>query len=55
MAEKPTEIKDKYILKEIVVQKDTAIGEEGNDEVFTDKGILLEILNKLDRIERNLI
>jgi len=45
----PTE---KYILKEVVTQKDTAIGIEGNDEVFTEQGLLLEILNKLDKIER---
>jgi hypothetical protein len=51
---KVKEEKEKYILKEIIVQKDTAIGEEGNDEVFTDKGILLEILNKLDRIEKSI-
>jgi len=45
----PTE---KYILKEVVTQKDTAIGIEGNDEVFTEQGLLLEILNKLDKIEK---
>ena len=46
------ESKNKYVLKEITVQTDTAIGEEGTDEVFTDKGILLEILNKLDKLEK---
>ena len=44
--------KDKYVLKEVVVQTDTAIGLSDSEEVFTDKGLLLEILNKLDKIER---
>lgn len=44
--------KGRYILKEVVTQKDTAIGDSSNDNVFTDKGILLEILNKLDKIEK---
>lgn len=46
--------KERYVLKEVVVQKDTAIGLVDDDEVFTDKGILLEILNTLDRIEKKL-
>jgi hypothetical protein len=44
--------KDKYVLKEIIVQKDIAVGVEGTDEVFTEKGLLVEILNKLDKIEK---
>lgn len=46
------ETKQRYVLKEVVVQTDTGIGEEGTDEVLTEKGILLEILNKLDKIEK---
>lgn len=52
--EKTKEVKpkEKYVLKEVVTQTDTAIGLSDNDEVFNEKGLLLEILNKLDRIER---
>ena len=50
---KPT--KATYVIKEIVTQTDTAIGVEGTEEVFSDKGLLLEILNKLDRIEKAII
>lgn len=44
--------KEKYVLKEVVTQTDIAIGTSDNNEVFTDKELLLEILNKLDKIER---
>ena len=46
---------EKYILKQVVTETDTAIGVEGDDKVFSDKGILLEILNKLDKIEKAVI
>jgi hypothetical protein len=53
--EKKTE-KDKYELVEVTTQTDTVIKsldmKEG--EFFTDKGILIEILNKLDRIEKRI-
>jgi hypothetical protein len=52
MSEKE-ERKERYVLKEVITQKEIAIGEDGNEEVFTDKGLLLEILNKLDRIEKS--
>jgi len=51
MSEKPAR-KERYILKEVITQKDIGIGEDGNDEVFSEQGLLLEILNKLDRIEK---
>jgi hypothetical protein len=47
-----TKFKDKYVLKEVIIQKDVGIGLADDEEVFTDKGLLLEILNKLDRIEK---
>jgi hypothetical protein len=49
---KKVKVSDKYVLKEVIVQKDIGIGLADDEEVFTDKGLLLEILNKLDRIER---
>jgi hypothetical protein len=36
----------------VVTQTDTAIGTTDSEEVFSDKGLLVEILNKLDRIEK---
>lgn len=51
--EKVIKPKEKYILKQIVTQTDTAIGlNDESEEVFTEKGLLVEILNKLDKIER---
>lgn len=47
--------KETYILKEVVTQKDIGIGKLDNDEIFTDKDILLEILNKLDKIEKGIL
>ena len=44
--------KEKYVLKEVITQTYVAVGVEGTEQVFNDKGILVEILNKLERIER---
>ena len=49
------EVKEKserYALVEVIIQKDTAIQDTTTGEVFTDKGLLIDILNKLDRIEK---
>jgi hypothetical protein len=43
---------DRYVLKQVVTQTDTGVGLVDSEDVFTDKGLLVEILNKLDRIER---
>lgn len=51
--EKKEEINEPYVLKEVVTQRDVGIGKnDGSDGVFTEKGLLLEILNKLDKIEK---
>jgi hypothetical protein len=50
-----TEVKPKYVLKEVVVQTDIAIGKKDNNEVFNEKELLVEILNKLDRMEREIL
>lgn len=47
--------KDLYVLKEVITQTDTAVGRTDSEDVFTDKGILIEILNRLDRIEKALV
>ena len=46
---------DTYVLKEVVTGTDLAIGKSNSEEVFTDKGLLVEILNKLDRIEKAIV
>ena len=45
---------NRYELRELPTQTDAFIAEVGKDEVFTDKGLLVEILNKLDRIEKRI-
>lgn len=46
---------NRYVLTEVITQKDIAIADSTKpEEVFTDKGLLVEILNKLDRIEKAL-
>jgi hypothetical protein len=40
------------VLKEVVTETGISVGIDGSDEVFSDKGLLVEILNKLDRIEK---
>jgi len=46
--------KDNYELKEVITGTDTGIGLVGSEEVFTDKGLLLVVLNTLNRIETKL-
>jgi len=53
--EKKTEIKDKYVLKEVITQTAQAIGDADNEEALNDKQVLLEILNTLNRIEKAVI
>lgn len=51
---KKEESKDNYVMKEVITQTDTGIGKKDDEGVFTEKGLLLEIINKLDRIEKAL-
>ena len=44
------ESKDNYILKNVVTQTEVGIGNKDDDGIFTDKEILLLILNKLDKV-----
>ena len=53
--EKKTEIKDKYVLKEVPTQTGVFVGENDNDNILDDKQVLLEILNTLNRIEKAVI
>jgi len=54
--EESKEVKNRYVLTEVITQKEIAIQDSTNpEEVFTDKGLLLEILNKLDKIEKALV
>jgi hypothetical protein len=49
------EFKPKYVLKEVVTQTDVAIGKSDNNNAFDIKEALVEILNKLDRMEREIL
>jgi len=48
------ESKDRYALVEVTTETDLAIKDNKTDKVFTTDGLLLEILNKVDKIERAL-
>ena len=54
--EKVEKVKEKngYEIKQIVTGTDTAIGKVGSEEAFTEQGLLLEILNKLDKIDKKI-
>lgn len=51
----PEKKEDKYVLKEIITATDVGIGLKDEEGIFTDKGILVELLNKLDRIEKYIL
>lgn len=56
--EEPTKVpesRDNYEIKEVITQTDQGIGKTGDEGVFTDKGLLLELLNKIDRIEKAVV
>jgi len=57
MADEKKEVKKEngYEIKQIVTGTDTAIGKVGSEEAFTEQGLLLEIINKLDRVEKALL
>lgn len=44
---------DRYALAEIVTQRDIAIMDVATEQILSDKDLLVEILNKLDRIEKS--
>jgi len=48
------ESKDRYALVEVTTETGLAIKDNKTDKVFTTDGLLLEILNKVDKIERAL-
>ena len=54
--EKVEKVKEKngYEIKQIVTGTDTAIGKVGSEEAFTEQGLLLEIINKLDKIDKKI-
>ncbi len=44
--------KDRYEITEIITEKGQAIKDNETDKIFNQDGLLAEILNKLDKIER---
>ena len=53
MVEKAKKDKDRFEIAEMPVQTDLFIKDKESEEVWDDKKALLEILNKLDRIEKS--
>ena len=52
---KPKEVKERYAIIEVVTEKGLAIVDNQTEKVFTQDGLLVEILNKLDKLERALV
>ncbi len=52
---KKPEVKDRYELTEIVTETGQAIKDNNTEKIFTQDGLLVEILNKLDKIERAIV
>jgi len=52
--EKESKVKNNetYALKEVITKTEIAIVDANTDTVLNNQSVLLEILNKLDRIER---
>ena len=46
------EVTERYSITEIVTQTDTAVKDNLTGDVFTEKGLILELLNKIDRLEK---
>ena len=51
MTEEKEKQTDRYVVKEVVTATDFAVGTTDSEEIFNDKTLAAEILNKLDRIE----
>ncbi len=52
---KKPEVKDRYELTEIVTETGQAIKDNNTDKIFSQDGLLVEVLNKLDKIERAIV
>ncbi len=50
--EKPKEEKERYEVTEVVTQTGLAIKDNNTENIFTEDGFKVEVLNKLDKIER---
>ena len=46
------EVKDRYEITEVVTETGQAIKDNNTKKIFSQDGLLVEILNKLDNIER---
>lgn len=45
-------VKDRYEITEIITETGIAVKDNKTNKIFTQDGLLTEILNKLDKIER---
>lgn len=50
--EKEKKSKERYTIEEVPTQTGFFIKDNKTDEILDDKGVLMEILNKLDNIEK---
>lgn len=50
--EKSKEEKERYEITEIVTETGVAIKDNNTEKIFTQDGFQVEVLNKLDKIER---
>ncbi len=48
----PEKPKERYELTEIVTETGIAVKDNDTEKVFTQEGLLVEVLNKLDKVER---
>ncbi len=51
-SEKPEGEKERYELAEIVTQTGIAVKDNNTEKVFTQEDLFVEVLNKLDKVER---
>ncbi len=49
------EVKDRYEITEIVTETGQAIKDNNTGKIFSQDGLLVEILNKLDNIEKGVV
>jgi hypothetical protein len=53
MAEEKEKVKERYSLVEVPTQTQIVIKDNDTEEMFSGEGILLEILNKVNKIEKS--
>lgn len=52
---KPKESKERYELTEIVTETGIAVKDNNTEKIFTQDALLVEILNKLNKVEKAVV